>query len=90
MNITPPCPVGLYEYQCTLYEVDLICHLEYFPAERGSVDSYGAPYERNINESMDLVSAYIDGTDVDIVAIIALVFIDVLQSQALVDMRTYK
>jgi hypothetical protein len=73
-----------------LYEVDLICHLEFVPAERGSVDSYGAPYERSFNEYMSLVSAYIDGTDIDIVAIIALVFIDVLEKQALADMKAYK
>ena len=90
MNTTPPCPADLYEYKCTLCDVDLVCHLEYVPAEFGSVDSMGAPYERDSNESMDLVSVYVEGTDFDIVAIMASVFMDDLERLALADMKVYK
>ena len=90
MNITPPCPVGLYEFQCTLCDVDLICHFEYIPAERGSVCSMGAPYEADIAESTELVSVYVDGNDVDILQIIAATFWDDLERLALADLKAYK
>lgn len=90
MNITPPCPVDLYEFQCTLCDVDLVCHLEYFPPERGSVDSMGAPYEPDRNESFDLINVYVDGTDIDIVAIMAATYLDDLEILALADMKAYK
>ena len=90
MKTTPPCPVGLYELQCTLCDVDLICHFEYVPAERGSVDSMGAPYEADIAESAELVSVYVDGDDVDILRIVAPTYWDDLERLALADLKAYK
>ena len=90
MNQTPPCPVDLYEFQCTLCDVNLVCFLEYIPAIFGSVDSLGAPYERNSNESMDLVSVYIENTDIDILPIIAATYWDELERLALADFKAYK
>jgi hypothetical protein len=64
--------------------------LEYFPPERGSVDSLGAPYEDSRDESFDLVNVYVDGTDIDIVAIMAATFLDDLEILALADMKAFK
>jgi len=80
---TPPCPKGIYEYRCEYCGIDLVCHLEYFPAEHGSVDSYGAPYEPSRNESLDLISVYIAGTDVEISPIISAAFMDDMERFAL-------
>ena len=90
MNRTPPCPADLHEYQCTLCDVNLVCHLEYFPAELGSTDSMGAPYEPSSDEAMELVSVYVDGNDVDIAAIMATVFMEDIERLALADMKVYK
>jgi hypothetical protein len=89
-NTTPPCPADLYEFQCTLCDVDLICHFEYIPAERGSVDSMGAPYEADIAESVELVSVYVDGNDVDILQIVAATYLDDLERLALADFKALK
>ena len=89
MNTTPPCPVGLYEFQCTLCDVDLVCHFEYIPAERGSVDSLSAPYEDDIAESIILVSVYVVGNG-DILPIIAAICWDDLERLALADFKAYK
>ena len=90
MNTTPPCSVDLHEFQCTLCDVDLICHFEYIPAERGSIDSMGAPYEADIAESVELVSVYVDGDDVDILGIVAPTYLDDLERLALADFKAYK
>ena len=84
---TPPCPKGLYEYRCEYQDIDLVCHLEYYPAEKGSVDSYGAPYEPSTDETMDLVAIYIAGTDVDVSPIIAATFMDDMERFALIEFR---
>jgi hypothetical protein len=73
-----------------LCDVDLICHFEYIPAERGSVDSMGAPYEADIAESVELVSVYVDGNDVDIMAIMAATYLDDLERLALADFKALK
>jgi hypothetical protein len=84
---TPPCPKGLYEYRCEYCDIDLVCHLEYYPPEKGSVDSYGAPYEPSTDEAMDLVAIYIAGTDVDVSPIIAATFMDDIERFALIEFR---
>ena len=66
MKPTPNCPRGLFEFACSVEDVDLVCFLEYSPEEKGSTDSYGSPYEPDIEECMTLNNAYIAGTDVDI------------------------
>ena len=68
---TPPCPKGLYEYRCDYSGIDFVCHLEYHPVEIGSIDSYGAPYERDSDEYMSLCNVYLAGTDVDLYDVIA-------------------
>jgi hypothetical protein len=90
MSITPPCPDGLYEFRCEYCEIDLVCYLEYIPAEKGSVDSYGAPYEPNIDEDMDVVSVYVQGSDMDLMPIISLHCVEFLERMALVDLKAYK
>ena len=63
---TPNCPKDLFEFACSVEDVDLVCFLEYSPEEKGSTDSYGSPYEPDFEECMVLNNAYIAGTDVDI------------------------
>jgi len=83
MNPTPNCPKDLFEFVCTIEDVDLVCFLEYIPAEKGSVDSYFAPYEPDLDESMTLNNAYIAGTDVDIAHIILQGLVDHIEVIAL-------
>jgi hypothetical protein len=90
MNQTPPCPVGLHEYKCEYWGIDLVCHFDYLPAEKGSVDLMGAPYEPDSDEAMDMVSMFVDGSDVDIMSIIASECIDYLERMALIDLRAFK
>jgi hypothetical protein len=73
-----------------LCDVDLICHFEYIPAERGSVDSMGAPYEADIAESVELISVYVDGNDVDILQIVSATYWDDLERLALADFKAHK
>ena len=80
---TPPCPHGLYEFACSVEDVDLVCFLEYSPAEKGYTDSYGAPYEPDIEECMTLNNAYIAGTDVDIAHMILQSMVDHIEVSAL-------
>ena len=80
---TPPCPKGLYEYQCSVEDVYLVCFLEYSPEEKGYRDSYGAPYEPDLEECMTLNNAYIAGTDVDIAHMILQGFVDHIEESAL-------
>jgi hypothetical protein len=83
MNPTPSCPKDLFEFVCTIEDVDLVCFLEYCPAEKGSVDSYFAPYEPDLDESMTLNNAYIFDTDVDIAHIILQGLVDHIEVSAL-------
>jgi hypothetical protein len=83
MKPTPICPRGLFEFACTVEDVDLICFLEYSPEEKGSTDSYGAPYEPDLDESMTLNNAYIAGTDVDIAHMILQGLVDHIEVSAL-------
>jgi len=83
MKPTPNCPRGLFEFACSVEDVDLVCFLEYCPPEKGSVDSYGSPYEPDIEEGMQLNNAYIAGTDVDIAHIILQSMVDHIEVSAL-------
>ena len=83
MKPTPSCPKGLFEFACSVEDVDLICFLEYSPAEKGSTDSYGSPYEPDLEEGMMLNNAYIAGTDVDIAHIILQSMVDHIEVSAL-------
>ena len=83
MKPTPPCPKDLYQFDCEIEGVDLICFLEYSPEEKGSTDSYGSPYEPDLEESMVLNNAYIAGTDVDIAHIILQSLVDHIEESAL-------
>ena len=83
MKPTPICPNGLFEFACSVEDVDLICFLEYSPEEKGSVDSHGSPYEPDLEEGMMLNNAYIAGTDVDIAHIILQSMVDHIEVTAL-------
>ena len=83
MNKTPACPRDLFQFDCTVEDVALICFLEYSPEEKGSVDSYGSPYEPDLDESMTLNNAYIAGTDVDIAHMILQGLVDHIEVSAL-------
>ena len=83
MSKTPKCPRGLFEFACSVEDVDLICFLEYSPEEKGSTDSYGSPYEPDLEEGMMLNNAYIAGTDVDIAHIILQSMVDHIEVSAL-------
>ena len=83
MKTTPACPKDLYQFDCEIEGVDLICFLEYSPEEKGSTDSYGSPYEPDLEESMVLNNAYIAGTDVDIAHMILQSLVDHIEVTAL-------
>ncbi len=83
MNQTPACPNGLYQFNCEIEGVNLVCFMEYYPEEIGSVDSYGSPYEPNIDECMSLNNAYIAGTVVDIAHMILQGLVDHIEVSAL-------
>jgi hypothetical protein len=84
MNPTPNCPPSSYEYEVTLCDVDLVCHLDYVPAEQGSTGSLGDPYEQDVDECMDLFSVYVAGTDADIKPFIDEFFIKNFERLALI------
>ncbi len=85
-NTTPPCPNGLYEYECNLGAVDLVCHLDYLPAERGSTDSMGAAYEPSTDAAMVLVSVYAKGSAADVIEILSSNFVQTVERLALNNM----
>jgi hypothetical protein len=87
MKPTPACPKDLIEYRCEYCDIDLVCHLEYFPAEKGSTGSFGEPLEPSSDEAMDLVSIFIAGTDVDVYPIISASIRDDMESFALTEFR---
>ena len=87
MNPTPNCPLSSYEYEVTLCEVDLVCHLDYVPAESGSTGSLGDPYEPDYPDEMDLVAAYVAGTDVDLLPILASTFLEHIERMALANFK---
>jgi hypothetical protein len=80
---TPNCPRGLFQFDCSVEDVDLICFLEYSPEEKGSTDSHGSPYEPDFEECMTLNNAYIAGTDVDIAHMILQSMVDHIEVSAL-------
>jgi hypothetical protein len=80
---TPSCPKELFQFECCIEDVDLICFLEYSPEEKGSVDSLGSPYEPDFEECMTLNNAYIAGTDVDIAHMILQSMVDHIEVSAL-------
>jgi hypothetical protein len=80
---TPACPKDLFQFGCCIEDVELTCFLEYSPEEKGYRDSYGAPYEPDIEESMTLNNAYIADTDVDIAHMILQGFVDHIEVTAL-------
>ena len=83
MKPTPSCPRDLYQFDCDIEGVDLVCFLEYSPEEKGSTDSLGAPYEPDFEESMTLNNAYIAGTDVDIAHMLLQSLVDHIEISAL-------
>jgi hypothetical protein len=83
MTTTSIYPNDLYRFDCTIEGVDLICFLEYSPEEKGSTDSYGAPYEPDLEECMMLNNAYIAGTVVDIAHMILQSLVDHIEVAAL-------
>jgi hypothetical protein len=87
MNTTPVCPPGFIEFACELEGVDLVCHFEYMPAEFGSQDSMGLLYEPDQDESMELVNAYVAGTDIDIGHLLLQYLVDHITTTALEDMK---
>lgn len=87
MNATPVCPKGLIEHECQLEGVDFVCHLEYTPEVIGSLDSYGLPDEPDIPENMELVNAYMKGSDVDIAHLLLQYLVDEITTSALKDIK---
>ena len=87
MKSTPDCPLNSYQYEVTLCDVDLVCHLDYVPAEKGSTGSLGDPYESDYPDEMDLVAAYVAGTDVDLLPVLASTFMDHIERLALVNFK---
>jgi hypothetical protein len=84
---TPACPKGLIEYHCDVEGVDVVCFLDFTPEEFGSRDHYGLPNEPDHPETMELVNAYVKGTDVDIGHLLMQSLVDELTTQALKDFK---
>jgi hypothetical protein len=87
MNRTPVCPKGLIEYHCDVEGVDVVCFLDFTPEEFGSRDHYGLPNEPDTHESMELVNAYVKGTDVDIGHLLMQSLVDHITTTALEDFK---
>lgn len=84
---TPACPKGLVEYACEVEGIDLVCYLEYIPEELSSRDSRGLPNEPDYPETMELVNAYVKGTDIDIGHLLLQSFVDHITTTALEDFK---
>lgn len=84
---TPACPKGLVEFECEVEGVDLVCYLEYTPEELGSRDSRGLPNEPDYPEDMELVNAYVKGTDIDIGHLLLQSLVDHITTTALEDIK---
>jgi hypothetical protein len=87
VGLTPACPNGLTQYECELEGVDLVCFLEYTPDEEGSRDSYGLLNEPGTSENLELVNAYVRGTDVDIGHLLLQYLVDHITTTALEDFK---
>ena len=87
VGLTPACPQGIIEFACELEGVDLVCHLEYVPEELGALDSRGLSDEPDYAETMELVSAYIKGTDIDIGHLLLQGLVDHITTTALEDYK---
>ena len=84
---TPACPQGLTQYECAVEGVDLVCFLEYTPDEEGSRDSRGLLDEPGTYENLELVNAYVKGTDVDIGHLLLQYLVDHITTTALEDLK---
>jgi hypothetical protein len=87
MKPTPTCPSGLTQYECEVEGVDLVCFLEYTPDEEGPRDSRGLLNEPDYPENMELVNAYVKGTDVDIGHLLLQYLVDHITTTALEDLK---
>lgn len=87
VGLTPSCPKGLIEYHCDIEGVDVVCFLEYTPEEEGSRDSYGLLNEPGTSENLELVNAYVKGTDVDIGHLLLQYLVDHITTTALEDFK---
>jgi len=73
----------LYQFDCEIEGVNLVCFLDYSPEEKGSTDYIALPYEPDYEECMTLNNAYIAGTDVDIAHMILQSLVDHIEVSAL-------
>jgi hypothetical protein len=87
IGLTPACPQGLTQYACEVEGVDLVCFLEYTPDEEGSRDSHGLLNEPGTYENLELVNAYVKGTDVDIGHLLLQGLVDHITTTALEDYK---
>jgi hypothetical protein len=87
MKPTPACPQGLTQYECEVEGVDLVCFLEYTLDEEGSLNGYGLLNEPDYPETMELVNAYIKGTDIDIGHLLMQNLVDHITTTALEDFK---
>jgi hypothetical protein len=87
VGLTPACPQGLTEYACEVEGVNLVCFLEYTPDEEGSRDSRGLLGEPGTFENLELVNAYVKGTDVDIGHLLLQYLVDHITTTALEDFK---
>jgi hypothetical protein len=87
VGLTPACPQGLTEYACEVEGVDLVCFLEYTPDEEGSRDSRGLLDEPGTFENLELVNAYVKGTDIDIGHLLLQGLVDHITTTALEDYK---
>ena len=81
------CPKDLMAFECEVEGVELLCFLEYIPEELGSRDSRGLPNEPDYPETMELVNAYVKGTDIDIGHLLLQSLVDHITTTALEDFK---
>jgi hypothetical protein len=86
-KIDVTCPKGMVAFECEVEGVELLCFLEYTPEEEGSRDSRGLLNEPGTYENMELVNAYVKGTDVDIAHLLLQYLVDHITTTALEDMK---
>ena len=86
-KIDVTCPKGMVAFECEVEGVELLCFLEYTPDEEGSRDSRGLLNEPGTYENMELVNAYVKGTDVDIAPLLLQYLVDHITTTALEDMK---
>lgn len=77
--LAPTCPDGMAEFTLCIKGVEMVCHFEYEPAERGFV------YEPAIEIFLVLKAVYVHG--VDIINLMQESIMDEIENLALIELE---